>query len=57
MTKGVLIGQFSHLHTNIYGNREFVDYLRNRGKFFHKEENRELDLILIDYDEPTRNAL
>ena len=54
--KGGLINQFRHLHTNIYGNREFVDYLRNRGKFFHKGENRELDLILIDYDDPARNV-
>ena len=54
--KGALLNQFRHLNTNIYGNREFVDYLRNRGKFFHKGENRELDLILIDYDDPARNV-
>jgi len=47
--KGALPGSFKHLHTDIYGNREFVDYLRNRGKFFDHEENRERDLILIDY--------
>ena len=54
--QGALLNQFRHLHTNIYGNREFVDYLRNRGKFFDQENNRERDLILIDYDEPTRNV-
>ena len=54
--EGALIGQFSHLHTNIYGNREFVDYLRNRGKFFDHEDNRERDLVLVDYDDPTRNV-
>ena len=54
--QGALLNQFHHLHTNIYGNREFVDYLRNRGKFFDQEENRERDLILIDYDDPTRNV-
>ncbi len=55
-TKGELVNRFSHFQTNIYGNREFVDYLRNRGKFFDQEENRERDLILIDYDNPTRNV-
>ncbi len=32
--EGALLGQFRHLHTDIYGNREFVEHLRNRGKFF-----------------------
>ena len=54
--KSALLNQFRHLHTNIYGNREFIDYLRNEGKFFVQEENRERDLILIDYDDPTRNV-
>ena len=54
--KSALLNQFRHLHTNIYGNREFVDYLRNKGKFFVHEESRERDLILIDYDDPTRNV-
>ena len=51
-----LLGQFRHLHTDIYGNREFVEHLRNRGKFLDHEENRERDLILIDYNDPTRNV-
>ncbi|MGJ3244106.1 MAG: type I restriction endonuclease subunit R [Opitutales bacterium] len=54
--EGALLGQFRHLHTDIYGNRDFVDHLRNRGKFFDHEENRERDLILIDYDDPARNV-
>ena len=54
--EGELLGRFRHFRTNIYGNREFVDYLRNRGKFFDREENRERDLILIDYDNPERNV-
>jgi type I restriction enzyme R subunit len=54
--EGALLGQFRHLHTDIYGNREFVEYLRNRGKFFDHEEKRERDLILIDYDDPSRNV-
>ena len=51
-----LLGQFRHLHTDIYGNREFVERLRNRGKFLDHEESRERDLILIDYNDPTRNV-
>ena len=53
---GALLGAFRHLHTDIYGNREFVEHLRNRGKFFDHEEKRERDLILIDYDDPARNV-
>lgn len=53
--EGALLGQFSHLHTDIYGNREFVEHLRNRGKFPDHAEKRERDLILIDYDDPTKN--
>ncbi len=54
--KRLLLGQFRHLHADIYGNREFVEYLRNRGKFFDADESRERDLILIDYGDPTRNV-
>ncbi len=54
--QGLLLGQFRHLHADIYGNREFVEHLRNRGKFFDADESRERDLILIDYEEPTRNV-
>ena len=54
--EGALLGRFRHFHANIYGNREFIEHLRNWGKFFDREENRERDLVLIDYDEPTRNV-
>ena len=54
--EGALFGKFRHLHTDIYGNRDFVEHLRNHGKFFDHEENRERDLILIDYDDPARNV-
>jgi type I restriction enzyme R subunit len=54
--EGALLGQFRHLHADIYGNREFIEHLRNRGKFFDHEEKRERDLILIDYDDPARPA-
>ncbi|MDT0619526.1 HsdR family type I site-specific deoxyribonuclease [Salinisphaera sp. P385] len=53
---GALLGQFRHIRTDIYGNRDFVEQLRNRGTFFDHEENRERDLILIDYDEPSNNV-
>ncbi|MEA3413798.1 MAG: HsdR family type I site-specific deoxyribonuclease [Pseudomonadota bacterium] len=54
--EGALLGKFRHLHADIYGNREFVDHLRNRGKFFDHEENRERDLVLIDYEDTDRNV-
>jgi len=54
--EGALLGQFRHLHADIYGNREFVEHLRNRGKFFDHEEKRERDLILIDYDTTENNV-
>ena len=54
--EGALLGQIRHLHSDIYGNREFVEHLRNRGKFFDHEEKRERDLILIDYENPARNV-
>ncbi|MCR9279335.1 MAG: HsdR family type I site-specific deoxyribonuclease [Pseudomonadaceae bacterium] len=53
---GALLGQFRLLHTDIYGNREFVEHLRNRGKFFDADEKRERDLILIDYENPANNV-
>lgn len=52
--EGALLGQFRHLHTDIYGNRDFVDQLRNRGTFLCHEESRERDLILIDYEDMER---
>lgn len=53
---GALLARFDNLHNNIYGNREFVDLLRNRGKFFDADEKRERDLVLIDYENPARNC-
>jgi type I restriction enzyme R subunit len=50
-TEGALVGTLQRLHADIYGNREFPAYLRNQGKFPYVEENRELDLIVIDYDD------
>jgi type I restriction enzyme R subunit len=52
--EGALIGEFQRLHADIAGNREFLTYLRNQGKFFCAEDNRELDLSLIDYGDGAR---
>jgi type I site-specific deoxyribonuclease, HsdR family len=54
--EGVLIAQLSNLPTDIYGNRDFLTYLRNQGKYFYTAENRELDLTLIDYDDTNQNT-
>ena len=52
--EGGLVGQLERLNADISGNRDFLNYLRNAGKFFCAEENRELDLILIDYGDINR---
>ena len=54
--EGALIGEWQRLRADILGNRDFLVYLRNQGKFFCSEENRELDLTLIDYGDLTRPA-
>ncbi len=54
--EGALVGEFARLNADIAGNRDFLTYLRNQGKFFCPEENRELDLMLIDYGDITRSA-
>lgn len=54
--EGVLLGQFRHRHSDIYGNREFVEHLRNRGKFFDVDAKRERDRILIDCYHSARNV-
>jgi len=56
-SEGALVGQLRHLQVGIHGNREFLNYLRNTGKFFCAEETRELDLKLIDFDAPSNNVL
>jgi len=52
--EGALVGEFQRFHTDIYGNRDFLQALRNQHKFFCAEENRELDLTLIDYGDLAR---
>ena len=55
-TQQELVKQLHNLSTDIYGNRDFFNYLRSQGKYFYQPENRELDLILIDYDHPNSNS-
>ena len=52
--EGAIVGEFQRLNASIAGNSHFLDHLRNQGKFFCAEENRELDLTLIDYGDLSR---
>src|SRR5713226_4457985 len=52
--EGALVGEFQRFHADIYGNRDFLQALRNQHKYFCAEENRELDLTLIDYGDLAR---
>ena len=39
----------------IQGNRDFLQHLQGERTFFSSEENREYNLVLINYDEPEKN--
>src|SRR5450830_954211 len=52
---GDVTGRLNALKSDIFGNREFLDYLRGRKTFYYKPENRELDLVLIDFANPENN--
>lgn len=54
-TQQELITKLNSLPTDIYGNRDFLNYLRNQVKYFCPVEKRELDLTLINYEDPTQN--
>ena len=53
---GALVGDLRHLHSDIAGNRDFLAYLRNSRTFYDKEAKRDLNLILIDYDNTDNNV-
>ncbi len=53
---GELQRKFAHFQANIEGNRRFLEHLRNRGKYFDAAQNRERDLVLIDYDKAANNC-
>ncbi len=40
----------------IHGNRDFLHYLQGEKTFFNKEENREFNLMLVDYGNPANNV-
>jgi type I restriction enzyme R subunit len=50
--EGALVGQFQRLRADIYGNRDFLTSLRNQGKFFCAEDNRELELTSATHTYP-----
>jgi type I restriction enzyme R subunit len=52
--EGALVGELTRLKADIYGNRDFLTYLRNQRKFYDAEERRELDLNVIEYDDAVR---
>ncbi len=54
--KASLIKTFTSIKPDIYGNRDFLKYLRNEGIYYCKEENRDLNLIVIDYENPKNNV-
>src|SRR5438105_3327787 len=53
---GALVGNLRRLHADISGNRDLLAYLRNTETFYDKDEGRELNLVLIDYEDPKNNV-
>jgi type I restriction enzyme, R subunit len=53
--KGDITGRLYRLSADIFGNREFLDFLRGHKTFYYKPENREFDLMLIDFVNPSNN--
>lgn len=53
---GALVGDLRRLHADIAGNRDFLAYLRNTKTFYDKAAGRELNLVLIDYDNPENDV-
>jgi len=50
-----IIRKFTFLRSDIYGNRDFLSYLREEQKFYHSTDKREYDLKLIDYADTSKN--
>ena len=50
-----LIEKFNLLKSNIFGNKDFLNYLREKGTFYYSPEKRELNIKLIDYENPANN--
>jgi len=54
-SKEFLLRQISTLQNSVAGNREFLDFLKGQKTFFDESERRELNLTLIDFDNPANN--
>jgi len=52
---GALVGDLRCLHADIAVNRDFLACLRNAKTFYDHTAGRELNLVLIDYDQPENN--
>jgi len=50
-----IISQLSLLRFDIQGNKDFLEYLRGEKNFFNQDDNREYNLTLIDYENPSNN--
>lgn len=54
-SKKELIRKLSIPQNTIRGNKDLLDYLRGKKTFYCKAENRELNLTLIDFENPSNN--
>ncbi|WP_167911450.1 type I restriction endonuclease subunit R [Thermococcus sp. 21S7] len=52
----VVLQRIRNIRANIEGNREFLRYLRGQRTFYSKSEKRELNLRLIDFENPENNV-
>ena len=52
--EGALVGELCRLRPDIFGNRDFLAYLRNETRYFDTDDDRERDLRIIDYDDLAR---
>lgn len=53
--KDELIRELTDQQLSISGNHEFLRYIRGEKTWFSKAENRDLNLVLIDFEHPERN--
>ncbi|MBK8903117.1 MAG: HsdR family type I site-specific deoxyribonuclease [Anaerolineaceae bacterium] len=54
---GEIIRRLSLVQSDLRGNEDYVNALRNRWTVYDRQEKREKNLILIDYDQPGSNKL
>ena len=54
--KEELVRTLTGFQNSIHGNRDFLQLLRGEKTFFCKAENRDLNLVLIDYSHPENNV-